>query len=273
MKRLVSAILTVYNEEKLLKESLDSLVSQTYKPLEIIVIDDGSTDRSVKIAEKCDVKLVKQPHLGLGAARNRGAREAKGEIIVFCDGDLVYSQNYIAKLVEPILKGKTIGTFHKDELVKNPDNLWSRCWQINDHLPLERKIPEDVADKGIFFRAILKEKFLAVRGFDEIGYLDDRTLFPKLKKKALGVSGAICWHYNPASLVEVFVDARWHGKSLAKNNAWQAILQYFPLSTLRRVVIDTISSGEPFYFLFKIVYDGGTLLGIFEYFLSKDLAK
>lgn len=273
MKRLVSVILTVYNEEKLLKQSLGSLLSQTYKPLEIIVVDDGSTDASMEIAGNYPVKLIKQPHAGCGIARNRGAKEAKGEIVVFCDGDIVYKNDYLTKLVLPILEDRAIGTFHKGEMIDNSDNFWSRGLQINDRLPRDRKISVDFPSKSDFFRAIRKDIFLKAGGYDDIGYLDDRSLYQKIKRKSLAVREAICWHTNPESLSEVFGDARWRGKSLAKQSLFLSFLQYFPLNTLRRIVLDTLRSREPFYFLFKIVFDAGILLGLTEGFLGRSLAK
>lgn len=273
MKPRTSVILTVYNEEVHLRESLLSLIKQSDKDLEIVVVDDGSTDSSWQIAKRFPVRLVKQKHLGLGAARNRGAKEAKGEIVIFGDADLIYKKNYVAKLIEPILKGKTSGTFHKDELVKNPNNFWTRCWQINDHLPSERKLPLKIPKYSTFFRAIKRDIFLKVGGFDEIGYLDDRTLYPKIGQKALGVSGAVCWHYNPQNLREVFQEACWHGKSLARDNFWLTLVQFSFANTLRRIILDTISSKESLYPIFKIVYDWGINVGLIQYLLGKTLAK
>ena len=273
MRSLVSIILTAYNEEKHLAECVDSLLAQSYSPLEIIDVDDGSLDKSRKIAEKLPLRLIRQKHLGLGPSRNRGAKEAKGEIIVFCDADLIYDRNYVAKLIDPIIKGKTTGTFHKDELVKNPNNFWSRCWQINDHLPKDRKLPLDMPEKSIHFRAIKRKEFLKVAGFDDIGYLDDRTLSPKLKEKASGVSGAVCWHVNPENWKEVFAEARWHGKSLAKNNFWQTLFQYSFPNTLRRIFLDSWEQKEPLYFIFKFIFDFGINVGIGEFILKRGMAK
>ncbi|MDP3888431.1 MAG: glycosyltransferase family 2 protein [bacterium] len=273
MKKLVSVILTVYNEEKLLAESLNSLIAQTYRPLEIIVVDDGSSDSSRSIAQEFNVKVVAQKHLGLGMSRNRGANEANGEIVVFCDADLLYDTDYLSNLVKPILENMAVGTFHKDEMVKNDQNYWSRCWQINDHLPYDRKIRKDIGDESTYFRAIKRKVFLGVGGFDDTGYLDDRTLYQKLGEKSLGVSEAVCWHYNPESFWEVLEEAKWHGRSLARENTIQAILQYCLLNTIRRIILDTRYSKKYLYFFFKFVYDLGINLGILDYLLRGRLSK
>ena len=74
---LVSVVIPVYNEEKYLTFCLESLTSQTYKPLEIILVDDGSSDESIEIAKKYDISILRQKHLGAGSARNAGAKKSK----------------------------------------------------------------------------------------------------------------------------------------------------------------------------------------------------
>ena len=91
-KPLISIIVPVYNVEDYIEECLESLVKQTYKNLEIILIDDGSTDNSGEI---CDdyvlkdtrIKCFHQINQGVGAARNKGLEVAEGELIGFVDPD------------------------------------------------------------------------------------------------------------------------------------------------------------------------------------------
>jgi len=89
---LISVIIPIYNKELYLKECLDSVLSQSYKNIEVICIDDGSTDNSVSIVEDIinkdsRVKLFKIKHGGPSAARNIGIENAKGEYIHFVDAD------------------------------------------------------------------------------------------------------------------------------------------------------------------------------------------
>ena len=88
----VSVIIPVYNVEKYLRECLDSVVNQTLKDIQIILIDDGSTDSSLGIckeyAQKDNrIKIIEQKNQGAGAARNRGMSEAKGDYLYFLDSD------------------------------------------------------------------------------------------------------------------------------------------------------------------------------------------
>ncbi len=85
----VSVIIPVYNGDAYLLDAVDSIQRQHYKPLEIIIIDDGSTDSTAEIAAdlRGDVRYVYQPNSGPSAARNKGLRMARGEVIGFLDVD------------------------------------------------------------------------------------------------------------------------------------------------------------------------------------------
>ena len=92
MNDLISVIIPVYNREKLVEECLDSLTAQTYKNLEIILIDDGSTDNTLNICKKyanndSRFKIIELSHNGVSAARNAGLDAAHGEYIFFIDSD------------------------------------------------------------------------------------------------------------------------------------------------------------------------------------------
>jgi glycosyltransferase involved in cell wall biosynthesis len=86
---LVSCIVPVFNGERYLPEAVESILKQTHRRLEIIVVDDGSMDATVSIAQGYGepVRYVHQPHAGAPAARNRGLQEAGGEFVAFLDAD------------------------------------------------------------------------------------------------------------------------------------------------------------------------------------------
>lgn len=92
---LISVIVPVYNVEKYLPECVESIISQTYDNLEVILIDDGSTDRSGKICDEFAEKdsrivVIHQKNSGVSAARNRGLDLCRGEYISFVDSDDYY---------------------------------------------------------------------------------------------------------------------------------------------------------------------------------------
>lgn len=107
MKTTISIIIPVYNAEKTISRCLDSLVHQTYKDLQIIIIDDGSTDASFSICQKYQendkrIDLLHQPNAGQSAARNLGMDHAKGEYISFVDADDYVKTDTYEKVINSI---------------------------------------------------------------------------------------------------------------------------------------------------------------------------
>ena len=88
----VSCIVPVFNGERYLAETIESILAQTARPLEVVVVDDGSTDRTAELTESFGepVRLVRQEHRGVSSARNLGVREARGELLAFLDADDLY---------------------------------------------------------------------------------------------------------------------------------------------------------------------------------------
>ena len=95
-----SIIIPVHNVEKYLKKCLDSVMNQTYKNYEVIVIDDGSTDDSKKIAKKYKVNLIETEFVGVSEARNMAIKKAKGDYLVFLDSDDWWDEELLEKLNE-----------------------------------------------------------------------------------------------------------------------------------------------------------------------------
>ncbi len=109
---IISIIVPVYNVEEFLEECLNSIVSQTYKNIEIICVNDGSPDNSKKILEdfqKRDsrIKVFEKENGGLSDARNFGHKKSKGEYIAFVDSDDVIDPNFIYKLYKAIIENNT----------------------------------------------------------------------------------------------------------------------------------------------------------------------
>ena len=105
MKPLVSVIVPLYNAAPYIREALGSIVASTYRPLEVVVVDDGSSDTSLAeskafAALHAEVRVIHQANAGVSSARNHAIREAKGELILPVDADDKISPNYIEKAVE-----------------------------------------------------------------------------------------------------------------------------------------------------------------------------
>ena len=104
-----SIIIPVYNPAEYLEKCLTSVMSQSYKNCEIILIDDGSTDGSGEICQKFKEKdsrihLIRQENKGLSAARNRGLEVAQGEYITYIDSDDYVDAFYLETLYQNIRK-------------------------------------------------------------------------------------------------------------------------------------------------------------------------
>lgn len=101
----ISIILPVYNEEKYLKQCLDSLCSQTLKEIEIICVDDGSTDNSLEILRNYEIldnriKILTQKNQYAGVARNYGMQHASGKYLLFLDSDDFFQQDMLEKMYQ-----------------------------------------------------------------------------------------------------------------------------------------------------------------------------
>ncbi len=131
----VSAIIPTYNRAAYLHEAVESVLTQTYKNIEIIIIDDGSTEEQEQfLYERAKTyRLIKQERRGVSAARNSGIVEATGEYIAFLDSDDLWDKKKIEKQVERMqsLPGVLIG--HTDEIWirngirVNPMNKHKKC--------------------------------------------------------------------------------------------------------------------------------------------------
>lgn len=120
----ISVIIPVYNVEKYIRQCLESVINQTYKNLEIIIVNDGTKDNSMKIVEEYlsdeRIKIINKENGGLSSARNRGMEEATGEYIYFLDSDDWIELNTIEILVENSKGVDIVGAnfFYWDEIQK-----------------------------------------------------------------------------------------------------------------------------------------------------------
>ncbi len=162
--RSISVVIPVYNTEKYLGKAIESVLQQEEKPLEIIVVDDGSTDNSVRIAQQFGdkIKLLKQEtNKGCGAARNRGVKQAKGTYLAFLDADDLWIEGklenqlrYLENNPETDMIFGNVDQFVSPELPDENKN------KLRDEL---KTMPGYVAGTLL----IRKEAFLKAGWFDE----------------------------------------------------------------------------------------------------------
>lgn len=203
----ISVIIPAYNASGNVGICLEALLKQTYPKnrFEVIVVDDGSSDDTVAVVEGFDVKLLKQTNQGAGVARNYGAKEAKGEIILFTDSDCEPEDDWIEKMVEPFNDTAIVGGkgFYKTKQRK----IIPRFAQLEydakcDMLKKERFI--DFIDT--YSAAYRKDVFLKVGGFDAVYTTasgEDSELSYKLalmNYKMVPVPNAFVYHIHPDTL-------------------------------------------------------------------------
>jgi len=271
----ISIILAIYNEEKTLKKCLNTLVSQQINAeFEIIIVDDGSKiDVSTLNWDELKspkIQTYRLTHQGPALARNFGVTKAKGEILVFLDGDMYFEPDFIKILTAPISMGKVKGTYSTQEYTANWENIWARCWSWENGQQTRLRInPAKNANRD--FRAILKTEFQRVKGFENVGYTDSWTLYTKLNYYPNGVK-AKYYHFNPDTLLEVYHQAKWIGGRIRKGGfvgrALALIRASLPVSTVFGV-IKAARHLAPAMLIFKIVYDFGIFQGIISSTIKK----
>ena len=121
----VSVVLIAYNIAEKIDSCLNSVLNQNFTDYEVIVVDDGSTDDTVRRVKGYPVKLIEQANLGPAGARNTGAEVSKGDFIIFLDGDCIVQRDFISSMIEP-LGNPRIGMTHGYVNIANPESLVAR---------------------------------------------------------------------------------------------------------------------------------------------------
>lgn len=232
---LVTAVIAAHNEEKYLHKSIESLINQNYFPVEIIIVDNCSTDNTYNVIKEYKKKYpqikilkIKGVSRGPGAAWNLGAEKARGKILMLFGADLYYGKNYISDLIRPILLGKEIGTIHYEEKIGNLNNLWARAFSKIRILGNDRRTK--------IFSLIRKKDFFKYGPLDiGMGYADDQTLNVRHGLTFLPIKTKV-HHFNPDTAKDAFNHAVWVGQSYKK--PWQTIimLPVFPIFVIIKVV-------------------------------------
>ena len=146
---LVSVLMPLYNAEAFVEEAIESVLSQTYEQWELIIVNDGSTDRSLELAKQFEsdkIHVLTQPNSGACVARNKAIQEARGEYVKFLDADDVLAEDCIEKQIEQIrvLKENQIPFGDYDYIDKNNKHL--REFSFGSEL-----VKQLVADQPYFF--------------------------------------------------------------------------------------------------------------------------
>lgn len=127
---LVSVILPAFNSSQLIADAIDSALSQTYADIEVIVVDDGSTDDTAEIAKSYGdrIRYIHQENAGPSTARNNGIKNARGEFVAFLDSDDTWFPEKISRQVELFEARPELGVVFTDARVSYHGNQTDRTW-------------------------------------------------------------------------------------------------------------------------------------------------
>lgn len=219
---MISIIIPLYNKEHCIRETLSSILSQSYKDFEIVVVNDGSKDNSVAVVESiCDsrIRIINKENEGVSKTRNRGIEEARGEWVLFLDADDIMCEGCLQAFMElnsqfpeaNILCGNFItkteknsidsSSLKKNSLIINPFELiWKRKWNLRlgsfiarrDILPL---FPKNMA-KGedvLYCFELLQNGTVANTPHATMTYIRENS---DLSKKILPLEKCLSWHIS-----------------------------------------------------------------------------
>ncbi|MBI4059635.1 glycosyltransferase [Candidatus Giovannonibacteria bacterium] len=172
ISKLVSIVIPAYNAEKYIKEAVDSALAQTYENVEVVVVDDGSTDGTKNVLESYvrdgKIKYVYQKNAGLAGARNTGIRTARGEYIAFLDADDLFLPEKVTEQVKVLEEHPDYDVCYSD-LTHFTDGQQRKFFHHRYHYP-----------SGNLFEPLLHKQFinpLAVFArrsvFEKYGFFDE----------------------------------------------------------------------------------------------------
>ena len=175
---LISVILPTFDRADLLPRSIASVLAQTFTDWELIVIDDGSTDNTAEVVEtwqkqSAQIRYVCQANQGVGAARNRGVAEARGEYIACLDSDDEYRPAHLETRLELLRR-------HDLDLIQGGVQVAGKQWVVDffDSTKLIR-ISECVIGGTLFGKRTV---FTELGGFCDLNYGEDLDLWERAQK-------------------------------------------------------------------------------------------
>ncbi|HZT89329.1 MAG TPA: glycosyltransferase [Stellaceae bacterium] len=196
----VSVVVCSYNAERTMDQCLASLEKLNYPDYEVIVVNDGSTDRTLEIAERYPYcRIISQPNRGLSVARNVGAEAATGEIVAYTDSDCVADPDWLTYLVGK-MEERALAACGGPNFPPPEDALVPAAVAVSPggptHVLISDEIAEHIAGCNMAFR---RDALLGLGGFDPV-------------YRAAGDDVDICWRFQDAGHVIGFSPAAtvWH---------------------------------------------------------------
>lgn len=175
-----SVVVPAYNSAATIESALRSVLEQTYPPVEIVVVDDGSIDDTAAIARRLDgvVRVVSQANGGTAAARNRGIHEATGDVVAFLDADDCYTPERLAQIAARFEREPALDAVATDTLLTSA----GRTFRATDWWPGGPTEHVDIRTPVIFCSLAIRRNVLSELGDFDVRYrdLEDAEMFYRL---------------------------------------------------------------------------------------------
>ncbi|HEY6395758.1 MAG TPA: glycosyltransferase [Candidatus Binataceae bacterium] len=218
---MVSVVICAYNAERTMRPCMESLRRLAYPNLEVIVVDDGSRDRTAEIAmDFPEFRLIRQPNKGLSLARNVGLHAARGDIIAYTDSDCVVDPHWLTFMIRTMTEGGFDGCGGPN-YAPHEEGRTEGCVAASPGAPCHVLIGEDIAEHLAGCNMVFKKSaLLKLGGFDPVFTAagDDvdicwRMLDAGLK---LGYSpAAFVWHFRRNTIKAYYGQQRGYGRAEA----------------------------------------------------------
>jgi glycosyltransferase involved in cell wall biosynthesis len=218
----VSVVIPAYNAERTIGEAVVHSLSQTKGSLqvELIVVDDGSTDDTAAIAESAGATVIRQQNAGPAAARNRGWQSATGTFICFTDSDCIPIAGWLENLLDGFTDSQ-VGAVAGSYEVANPSS-WLARWVHQEIMERHKRMPPFIRAFGSYNVAIPRHVLQATGGFDPVyrrASGEDNDLSYRIIKKGWRIAfrpQAKVAHHHPEKLWKYLMEQYRHGFWRAK---------------------------------------------------------
>jgi GT2 family glycosyltransferase len=208
---MISIVIPTYNAESTIEDVLLELFRQIKKfkqKIEVSIVDDGSTDNTLKLVKKYPVKIIKQIHGGPAEARNKGWKEAKGEIIIFLDSDCKVGKDWLKNIIKPFKNKKVAGVGVKYKTWNQ--NSWVARFIGYETEQRQNRVNRKTNFLASYSTAFRRDIFEKMKGFDtsfKTASGEDNDLSYRIIKNGYNLiflKNIYVWHKHPESLFRYF---------------------------------------------------------------------
>ena len=241
MDGLISVIVPIYNSEKYLDNTIKSIINQTYKNLEIILVDDGSTDKSYEICKKYQkkdnrIKLFHQKNKGVSSARNKGIENSNGEYITFIDSDDLIDKRMYEKLFTAF-DNNIDYVFCDYKIKKNMVNNSNKILDMTIYDKIYKSFPYDGGANWCLYRKKIIKKY-NIKFRENLFFAEDLdfliSYLIRCKKNIKYVDEKLYYYVNNSDSITKKEDTKL--KSKITKNYFEAVkLNYYKIINLKGI--------------------------------------